>query len=283
MPRPASHHSPRGGSSKNQWAPVIVAALSITLLVGVCGLAYLFYMSQKHAVRTDPMTLCAVDQAPAEVLAILIDVSDSFTEAQRVDVLNLLDRARRSLPKQGRLEIYTLSPDAIVLSRPILSLCNPGDGSDLNVLYQNPKIAEQVWDTGFRKKVDELLQTLVLSPESTSSPIFEAIQSISLFSFGAADRDGVPKKLVIASDMLQNLPGKYSQYTTGALTFSTFRNDPYYSSVKSDLSGVDVSIFYLDRPTPRSVQGINHVLFWEQYFADQGASLGKVRHVFGAK
>ena len=52
---------------------------------------------------------------------------------------------------------------------------------------------------------------------------------------------------------------------------------------RHDLSGVDVSIFYLDRPTPRSVQGVDHVLFWEQYFADQGASLTKVRHVFGAK
>jgi hypothetical protein len=91
--------------------------------------------------------------------------------------------------------------------------------------------------------------------------------------------DSVPKRLIIISDFMQNVPGGLSMYN-GVPDFGKFKLTPYYARVRADLHGVSVTGLYLERGGLR-VQDGAHVSFWERYFQDQGASLDDVEKVYG--
>jgi hypothetical protein len=112
-----------------------------------------------------------------------------------------------------------------------------------------------------------------------TSPIFEAIQATALRTFGKPDYDGLTKRLVIVSDLLQNVPGELSMYD-GVPSFAAFEKISYYSRVRSDLNGVSVLLYYLARPTVKQ-QDSNHLAFWRDYFQAQGAEVESVEKIFG--
>lgn len=247
-------------------------------LVGV-GI-WLSLKSHSEAVPTDPATLCPTKRPLAEVAIILLDVSDQFSEPQRLQIQNHLARFRDSIPRFGLVEVYTVDRLRRRVTEPVSHLCNPGTGSDLNRIYQNPDLAKKRWD-GFARKLTGDINRQIASPALASSPIFEAIQASALRTFGKPEYDGVPKRLLIVSDLLQNVPGGLSMYA-GVPSFGSFKTTPYFSRVRADLEGVSVVAYYLVRPEVSKQDGA-HVAFWEAYFASQGAELEAVEKVFGDK
>jgi hypothetical protein len=251
--------------------------LGVTLL----GIGTTFYLkSQSAAVPTDPATLCPTKRQPADISVILLDVSDRFSEPQRIQIQNHLTRLRDSIPRFGLVEVYTVDRFRRRVTEPVVHVCNPGTGSDLNRIYQNPDLAKKKWD-GFAAKLTADINRQILAPAMSTSPIFEAIQSTALRTFGNPKYDGLPKRLVIVSDLLQHVPGQLSMYE-GVPTFESFKATPYFSRVRSDLEGVSVLVFYLARPGV-SKQDHRHIAFWNSYFQSQGATMEGVQKVFGDK
>lgn len=263
----------RGLSIKTRIAGATVFAVS---LVGI-GVA-LSLKSRSVSVPTDPETLCPSKRPPAEVAVILLDVSDRFSEPQRLQIQNHLARFRDSIPRFGLVEVYTVDRLGRRVTEPVTHLCNPGTGTDLNRVYQNPELAKKRWD-GFARKLRSDLNRQISSPALASSPIFEAIQAAAIRTFGNPEYDGVPKRLVIVSDLLQNVPGGLSMYA-GVPSFESFKTTPYFSRVRSDLQYVSVLVYYLARPGVAR-QDRAHLAFWEDYFRSQGAEIEAVEQVYG--
>jgi hypothetical protein len=114
-----------------------------------------------------------------------------------------------------------------------------------------------------------------------TSPIFEAIQATALRTFGKPEYDGLPKHLVIVSDLMQNLPGGLSMYRE-VPAFEKFKNTSYFSRIRGELKGVSVIIVYLVRSNAPK-QSPDHLGFWRDYFRFQGATIESVDRVFGDK
>lgn len=250
------------------------------LLVGliITGVA-LYVTGQAQLVLTDPTTLCPSDRPPSEVLVILLDMSDQFSEPQRLKIRNELDRIKATIGRFGLIEVYAVDRLDQRVTRPVVHLCNPGTGADMNVVYQNPDLARRKW-AGFMQQLDAELDRLMAAPDSSTSAIFEAVQSIALRTFNRPDFGGLPKHLVIVSDLLQNVPGKLSHYQ-GVPSFEEFQGSDYFSEVRADLGGVGVTLLYLVRPrTPQKWP--DHYRFWEQYFLVQGATVKRLEPVYGA-
>lgn len=252
-----------------------LAAILVALLAGG---GWLYWKSQSLKVEVDPITLCPKETAPSEVLVILLDLSDRLDEPQRLQLNNELDRIRDSVPKWGRIEVYVVGRDQKDVVSPTEPLCNPGDGSDMDPRYQNPELAMKKW-LDYRTRLAQTIDDRLSLPESSVSPIFEAIQATSLRTFGLPEFDAVAKRLVVASDLLQNVPGPMSQYQ-GVPDFKAFTDSPYFSRIRADLDGVDVTLLYLER-SDVPVQGPAHIEFWGQYFAAQGATVQIVKKIFG--
>jgi hypothetical protein len=229
-------------------------------------------------VPVEPTSLCPAKQPPSEVDVLLLDVSDRFSEPQRLQLQNQLARFRDSIPRFGLVEMYTVDRLSRRVTEPVVHLCNPGTGADLNRVYQNPELARKKWK-GFAYKLDADIDRQIALPAMKTSPIFEAIQATALRTFGKPDYDGLPKRLVIVSDLLQNVPGELSMYQ-GVPAFEAFEKTPYYSRVRSELDGVSVLLYYLARPAVKQQDG-NHLAFWRDYLQAQGAEVEGVEKIYG--
>jgi hypothetical protein len=257
--------------------PRIAGAGAVALLLIGVGIA-LTLKSQAVAVPTGAATLCPTKRPLSSVVVILLDVSDRFSEPQRLQIQNHLARIRDSVPRFGLVEVYTVDRLGRRVTEPVFHLCNPGTGADLNRIYQNPELAKKKWN-GFADKLAADIDRQVSLPAMQTSPIFEAIQATALRTFGKPEHDGLPKRLVIVSDLLQNVPGGLSMYD-GVPSFRSFRRTAYFSRVRADLRGVSVAIYYLARPGVGK-QGRRHLGFWDAYFRFQGARVESAVGVFG--
>jgi hypothetical protein len=110
----------------------------------------------------------------------------------------------------------------------------------------------------------------------------EAIQATALRTFGLAQYRNLPKRLIVASDLLQNVPGGLNQYDNASIKFADFEKTAYFNRVRADLSGVQVTSLYLVR-TLIPQKWPEHRMFWEQYFQAQGATVDRIEPIFGAK
>jgi hypothetical protein len=165
------------------------------------------------------------------------------------------------------------------VAAPIIGLCNPGKGDDLSRIYQNPDLARQRWERDFADVMRATLDALLAAPDSASSPIYEAIQAVAVRTFGRPEYDRVPKRLIVVSDLLQNVPGKGSHYRE-VPEFDEFRSSAYFSQIHADLGGARVHLYYMNR-SDQSAQGAEHIRFWDDYFAAQGATVMTVERIFG--
>jgi hypothetical protein len=266
---------PRGSSTTLKIAAAAVAA---AVLVG--GGAVLAIKGHAAAVPIEPVSLCPAQRPPSEIDVLLLDVSDRFSEPQRLQLQNQLARFRDSIPRFGLIEVYTVDRLSRRVTEPVAHLCNPGTGDDLNKIYQNPELARKKWQ-GFAGKLNADIQHQVALPPMKTSPIFEAIQAAALRTFGKPEYDGLPKRLVIVSDLMQNVPGSLSMYD-GVPPFQSFEKSGYYSRVRSDLSGVSVLLYYLARPSVKQ-QSSAHLAFWRDYLQSQGAEIEGVEKIFGER
>lgn len=255
---------------------IIIAATVLTILISL--IAFLYYFGRPIPTNAD--TLCPTKTAPSRLTVILLDVSDQFSEPQRLQVRNHLARIiRNDIPRFGLVVLYAVDRIGRRLTEPIFYLCNPGTGADLNSLYQNPDHARKKWQ-GFAAKLDSEINRQMSLPSAGNSPIFEAIQATALHTFGKPEYDKVPKHLVIISDLIQNTAA-LSMYN-GLPSFDSFKSSPYFAQVRTDLRDVSVTVYYLVRGTV-ATQGRGHINFWEAYFHSQGATVESVDSLYGDK
>lgn len=215
-----------------------------------------------------------------ELMVILLDSSDELGEAQQIQVSHELERLRSTLPKFGRLDVYKTSQSELELVSPVLTICNPGDGSDLGEITGNPEMAKKRWRVEFEGKVRRVLKEGVEGSGAKVSPIFETIQAAAVRTFDLPALDQVGKRrLVVVSDLLQNTQ-KQSHYQE-LPNFAEFRTDSYYDEVHADLHGVQVQVLYLSRPRASGMQGRAHIDFWDKYFESLGARVEEVKRISG--
>jgi hypothetical protein len=257
-----------------------IAAVGGVALILIVGGAILALKGRNAAVPTDPATLCPTKRPPSQIAVLLLDVSTRFSEPQRLQIQNQLSRLRDSIPRLALVEVYTVDKLGRRVTTPIDHLCNPGTGAELNQIYQNPHLARKKWEE-FAGKLRADIDGEMKSPPHRTSPIFEAIQATALRTFGRPEYDGLPKHLVIVSDLLQHVPGGLSMYKD-VPPFDKFKNTDYFARVRSELRGVSVLVYYLVRPGVKE-QDRKHLEFWEDYFHFSGAEMEPVEKVFGDK
>jgi len=248
----------------------ILVALFITVILAA-GFGYFYVIDTK--ILTDKTTLCPLS-GPHAVTVVVIDRTDTLKVLQKERLRKILQEIKGATSKHELIEVYTVGPIIDELRRPVIAICNPGDPQEVNSLYSNPSQARRKWNEDFSKRLDGIVESLLLPMESETSPIMESIQSISVSSFSDPNMKTIPRKLIIASDMLQHSPS--NSHYSGVPKFSKFKKNPVYARLIGDLNDVNVRLIYIRRSTKNSIQGKNHIIFWERYFSELGANLNQV-------
>jgi hypothetical protein len=256
-----------------------IALLALVLIALISAGIALHVTGQRALVPTDPETLCPTGQPPAEVVVWLLDMTDEFTQAQKLKIGNEFERLTNGIARFGLIEAYTVDLLEQGVTKPVLHLCNPGTGAELSRWYENPELAAKKWKQ-FAGLLDTELERLLALPGSQTSAIFEAVQATALRTFNRPQYHKIPKRLVVVSDLMQNVPGKLNMYRE-IPKFEDFKKTPYFAEVAANLSGVVVTLLYLVRPNAPQ-KWPEHRLFWEQYFRMQGGTVELLDPVYGA-
>jgi hypothetical protein len=271
MARRARRRAGAGGAGKIALAVALVM-ISLTIIGGA---AYLRYQAGGRP-KLAAGTLCPIDGERA-MTVVLIDASDDLPDIARRQLLGSLTELADEMPEYGRLEFRVLST-AAEGGELVFDKCNPGDGSNLSELVANPALARRRWAEGFKEPLEAAL-TAGLSPSpSETSPIMETIQAIAVDRFSSSKVEGIPKKLVIISDMIQNAKD-YSQYK-GDLSFGRYKESRAYRRLHTDLHGAEVAIWYVQRSKGQIDSG-RHITFWKSWVEDNGGRLSSAEKLQG--
>ena len=254
------------------------AILKVAVFVTVLSLVVFLYARSVLSRRAlDDVTLCPAK--PDSITVLLVDVTDPMSLPQKQDFRNQLDRLTAEIPRYGKLVITKVDPVSERLLVPIVTRCNPGIGSDTSDLNGNPKKLDNLHREQFIAPIQDAYDQIVSASEASRSPILESIQSINLTEFGSNQGSGVRKRLVVASDLLQNT-NELSFYKQLPNSESVVRSQAF-SRVRTDLRGVEVDLWMLQRGDSSSSQPRALPELWSTIIDAQGGRLMRVYTVSG--
>lgn len=243
----------------------------VVMTIFVAAFLYWQHINQPVLI-VDKETWCPAEKdIPAQV-TILIDQTDALNDTQvrsvKAKILDLIIGNKPlglpGLPKYGRVELYEMT-GSVDVAKPILRLCNPGDGSDVSELTGNPVLAERRWRQRFEEPFNEALDRTLLIGEADNSPILETLQAVNIETTGGL-RNSTRlewRRLVIVSDMLQHTD--FTLYK-GIPKVTDFTKTEYFRKVYSDLSGSGVTVLLLRRPAQVDLGAQKFQDFWANLF-----------------
>jgi len=241
---------PRGRSPWRQAGAWSAIALVIVAVVG--ALVWAFYV-QSHGAAIDPQSLCETKGATS-VTVMLVDATDRVSPIQREAITSRLDRLLAQLKSNERLDIYEIRPGRDPLS-PVFSKCRPLAPNEVNEATGNKRLAQQRFDTEFKRRLASTLDALLAREPAPTSPIMEAIQAADVKSFQSpqlrTDAPGFHRRLIVVSDMLEN--GDAGSHYGAEPEFATYKKTPQYAQFRSDLTGVEAILLYLRRDSGAQV------------------------------
>lgn len=250
----------------------IVGVLAVVVAVGV-----LYFSVRSGARDLDPETLCPTKVDSVAVL--LVDVTDPMNAAQRQDFSNQLTRLKNSIPRYGKLIVAKVDATGSNLLAPVITRCNPGTAEDVSSATGDPAAVQKQWEEGFDRPLTQAFERLATASAAGQSPILESIQSVALTELQKPGLEGTPRRLVVASDLLQN---------TGDASFyrdlpepRAFVDGPVFRRLRTDLRGVEVELWMLERADAASTQPRALADLWERIVDAEGGEVRRIYNVSG--
>jgi hypothetical protein len=252
----------------------IITIIVIALVASAGGFWFLKERNSRFAVDDH---LCPAQ--PASVTAVLVDVTDPMSLPQRQDLRNKLEELKDEIPRYGKIAIFKVDASSDELLSPVLTLCNPGDGSSVTELSGDPTGMQRRWDEAYEKPLDGAFQQLMTASGSETSPILQSIQSVTLTELKDPTVRARPRKLIVISDLLQNTKG-LSFYGRVPTADEVARSAEFATS-RTDLHGVEVELWMLQRPDFSSTQPRALADLWNELIGMQGGDVSSVYRVSG--
>jgi len=250
-PRPIRRRSRRRESFP--WGWLVLGSAVLVAVLG--GFAWLYVTASARNIELAG-NLCPQTGPIAQHLA-LIDVSDPISAITRQDLLNRLYDAAAKTEKGALFELRVLNPGT-TNSSVLFSLCNPGDGTDLDFVTGNPELARQRWQEGFSEPLEIALAQSTTAADAETSPIMGAIQEIVVERMGTEAERALPTRLYVASDFLENTE-LFSMYVSGA-DFTAWESSSSAVKYATNLAGAEVQLWSIKRST--AISSAEVAEFW---------------------
>lgn len=262
----------RAGAASRTAMIKIVFVVAVVLMAGG---AYFAVASGRRSL--DAETLCPATADSLTVL--LVDVTDPMNTAQRQDFANQLARLKNAIPRYGKLIVAKVDATGDRLLAPVITRCSPGTAEDVSASTGDPGAVQKQWEDGFDRPLTQAFERLATASGAEQSPILESIQSVALTELQKPGLEKTSKRLIVASDLLQNT-GEVSFYR-GLPVPSSFTDSPTFRRVRTDLRGVEVELWMLERDDAATTQPRSLVELWERIIDAEGADLRRIYNVSG--
>lgn len=251
------------------------------LMMATAGIGVGVWVLNKQAEAKpslDKVTLCPLD-GPKEITAILLDVTDPISDLTATDLRNQFQEIVASVPTGGLIQVYTLTENPSQLSQSF-SGCNPGDASTVDNWTGNPRLVRERWEKGFQKPLEEIAGRVNEGVAGKQSPILAGIQRINVEAFGSNQYKGIPKHLIVASDLIEHT-SVYSMYSTG-LDYPKFQKSGAPDQFRTDFNGTSVRLLEFQRPGMK-FDSFQLAEFWTRWIVSNDGTLDKFTRLEGIR
>lgn len=257
--------------TRSAYVKIAGVAVAFAVLIGV-------YVSTVAGRKTlDPETQCPA--SPESITVLLVDVTDPLNVPQRQDFINQLERLRSTIPVYGKLAIFKVDPLSDQLLKPVIERCNPGNADNVSELTGNKDAAAKRWEEGFKAPLDQAFLQIMGASNAPQSPVLESIQSVALTQMKNQAADGKPRRLIVASDLLQNT-GRMTFYS-GLPTPEAAISSDAFRMLRTDLKGVEVELWMLQRPDSKERQPTQLREVWQTMISEMGGNVVRIYNVSG--
>ncbi len=253
-----------------------LAFLNIAIVIlAIAGVAYAVYRLQPQPF--DELTLCPVsDEIPAHT-ALLLDKTDNYSRGQADRIAALVRRTADDLDVGERFTLFELDERGRMDPDGAFSRCNPGQGGQVNPLYNNPRQVQERYEEAFGEPLDAIMATLIAPREAPQSPVVEAIARLA--QTDAFSDQSPRRRVIVISDMLQN-SDTFSIYggDPGTLPLGMAGPEAVAAAIsnafpRADLRGVDVEVRLIPRTRFEDLQRGALRDYWETLFDELGMDL----------
>jgi hypothetical protein len=148
----------------------------------------------------DPETLCPTTRPITAHTLVIVDRTDRWDPAIAETLAELIEDAQRNTRQYEKFSIVSL--DAHLTTRPLFSICNPGEPNFITDLYKGRRYTRVEFEQRFVGASDSVVAQVRRPAAAPTSPIVEYIHRwLEREDFDAR----VPnRRLVLISDMRQN-------------------------------------------------------------------------------
>lgn len=249
------------------------------VVVAVFGIALVttYVLVARGNRSLDDETLCSAN--PVSITVLLVDVTDPMTVAQRQDFQNQLVELRNAVPRYGKLVVVKVDSAATNLLHPVIVRCNPGTAKDVNEWTGDPEGLERKHREGFVEPLSRVFEDLSQETGSDRSPILESIQSVALTELLPPDVMTLPRKLIVASDLLQNT--ETASFYGGLPDPDSFIASAAFRRARTNLRDVDVELWMLERSDAPQTQPRALPDLWDVIISEQGGDVERTYRVSG--
>ena len=262
----------RAEAKERQKAVMLPLGAGALLVVGILA----FYQAGTRVPETDDR-LCPKATGPVGATVLLLDTSDPLTPKHRAE----LDRLAKQITSEDvghigispgeLLAVYELTQDP-GSPRPLISVCRPAidpkNRTWRDDIHQGRRFAERDWKS-FEDELRDLFPEREGEPQPTS-PLLETITVLAArYASGKRGDETFSVHLVVFSDLLQHTP-RFSHYEPYPDAKEMRR---HARDLLTDLTGVRVSLFRLERPKYAKWQSEEHYYWWTELIQDQGGQI----------
>ena len=260
-------------------------SLPSVLVLAVFILVMAFLLASCDRPRLDKQ-LCPRDHPVLRTTVLLLDTSDPLTEKHEEELKRIVRKLQSPAESADgfpvapgeALVVYELTPRLREL-KPVIKVCNPGKHPEnwgwLDKLTRGKKIALGQWYR-FHEAVRPLFEKSMRLTAQPRSPIIETLGVlVPRYASSTYSRNGMqdrPTHIIVFSDLLQHSDAlsHYGPYPPA----SKIPKTAGLRAIQTDLRGVEVSLYRLERPLPTGKwQTRDHYYWWTELVRVFGGEL----------
>jgi hypothetical protein len=246
------------------------------MIIIVASIIYSFISVSTHQVKRNKENLCRVDGQYNKHVVVL-DITGKYSLLQHKTIRSAIEDIVKNLELEEQFQFYFITDSVATVVKPLMEVCNPGKGENIDSLVGNKKLVMQKWENKLYKPLNRILSDFDRNHQTTSSsPIFETIQMINNLSLKKSKKD-TKIRFTIMSDFIQHS----DDYSFLRNKVENFWASKYYQKVYTTFKDIDVSLVFIRRNGREEYLNKRYLDFWKRYFIELGSANVTIERIEG--
>jgi hypothetical protein len=271
--RPSSSNTKRAKQNSGNLAGILIISV-----VGIMfsAIIYMYVSVSSEQVPRNKDNLCKVDGNYNKHI-ILLDITGRYSLIQHKTIRQTIEKEVENLELDEQLQLYFITSSVVAGIKPLMEVCNPGKGENVNAAFGNQEMIKKKWEDKLYKPLNNILTYFDTNQNTADkSPIFETIQMINIASIKKS-KEGTKTRFTIISDFIQHS----DDYSFLRNKIKNFWTTTYRQKIYTKFDNVDVNLMFMRRNGREEYLDNEYLNFWKKYFTESGSKNVTVKKVEG--